>query len=222
MNEGKALGNVKEAMGLPKVSVYNASGEQVEELELRDDIFAVRANPAVLYETVVMLLANRRRGTHDTKTRAEVSGGGRKPWRQKGTGRARHGSIRSPIWRGGGIVFGPHPRDYSYKLPKKMRRLAMKFALSEKLRAGELVVIDEFTLPAPKTKEALKFLARFGATDGALLVDAAPSREIKLAVANIQGVKFLPVTNLNVYEVLRYPKLLITKEALARVEEALQ
>lgn len=207
---------------MARVSVYNMGGDPVGEVELRDDIFGVAANPAVLHEAVVMHLANRRRGTHDTKTRAEVSGGGRKPWRQKGTGRARHGSIRSPIWRGGGIVFGPHPRDYGYRLPKKVRRLALKFALSEKVRAGELVVIDTFALPAPKTKEALKFLARFEASGGALLVGAAPSREMKLAVANIAGVKFVPVTNLNVYDILRYPKLIVTREALARIEEALK
>lgn len=207
---------------MARVSVYNMGGDPVGEVELRDDIFGVAANPAVLHEAVVIHLANRRRGTHDTKTRAEVSGGGRKPWRQKGTGRARHGSIRSPIWRGGGIVFGPHPRDYGYRLPKKVRRLALKFALSEKVRAGELVVIDTFALPAPKTKEALKFLARFEASGGALLVGAAPSREMKLAVANIAGVKFVPVTNLNVYDILRYPKLIVTREALARIEEALK
>jgi len=207
---------------LARVSVYNMGGDPVGEVELRDDIFGVAANPAVLHEAVIMHLANRRRGTHDTKTRAEVSGGGRKPWRQKGTGRARHGSIRSPIWRGGGIVFGPHPRDYGYRLPKKVRRLALKFALSEKVRAGELVVVDTFALPAPKTKEALKFLARFEASGGALLVGAAPSREMKLAVANITGVKFVPVTNLNVYDILRYPKLIVTREALARIEEALK
>ena len=207
---------------MARVSVYNMGGDPVGEVELRDDIFGVAANPAVLHEAVVMHLANRRRGTHDTKTRAEVSGGGRKPWRQKGTGRARHGSIRSPIWRGGGIVFGPHPRDYGYRLPKKVRRLALKFALSEKVRAGELVVVDTFALPAPKTKEALKFLARFEASGGALLVGAAPSREMKLAVANITGVKFVPVTNLNVYDILRYPKLIVTREALARIEEELK
>ncbi|MGQ9512295.1 50S ribosomal protein L4 [Thermodesulfitimonas sp.] len=207
---------------MARVSVYNMGGEPVGEVELRDDIFGVAANPAVLHEVVVMHLANRRRGTHDTKTRAEVSGGGRKPWRQKGTGRARHGSIRSPIWRGGGIVFGPHPRDYGYRLPKKVRRLALKFALSEKVRAGELVVVDTFALPAPKTKEALNFLVRFEASEGALLVGAAPSREMKLAVANITGVKFVPVTDLNVYDILRYPKLIMTREALARIEEALK
>ncbi|MEW6448283.1 MAG: 50S ribosomal protein L4 [Bacillota bacterium] len=207
---------------MPKISVFNTGGDRVEEIELRDDIFGVKPNPAVLHEVVVMQLANRRRGTHDTKTRAEVAGGGRKPWRQKGTGRARHGSIRSPIWRGGGVVFGSHPRDYGYAVPKKVRRLALKYALADKVRNGNLVVLDELRLPVPKTKEALGLLSRFSALDGALLVAAEPDAEMKLAVANIKGVKFLAVSNLNVYDLLRYPKLMITKEALTRVEEALK
>ncbi|MEW6572448.1 MAG: 50S ribosomal protein L4 [Bacillota bacterium] len=207
---------------MPKIGVFNTGGDRVEEIELRDDIFAVEPNPAVVHDVVVMQLANRRRGTHDTKTRAEVAGGGRKPWRQKGTGRARHGSIRSPIWRGGGIVFGPHPRDYAYTLPKKVRRLALRYALADKVRNGNLIVLDQLRLPVPKTKEALDLLARFSALDGALLVTAEPNTEVRLAVANIRGVKFLTVSNLNVYDLLRYPKLMITKEALTRVEEALQ
>lgn len=207
---------------MPKIGVFNTGGDRVEEIELRDDIFGVEPNPAVLHDAVVMQLANRRRGTHDTKTRAEVAGGGRKPWRQKGTGRARHGSIRSPIWRGGGIVFGPHPRDYAYTLPKKVRRLALRYALADKVRNGNLIVLDQLRLPVPKTKEALDLLSRFSALDGALLVTAEPNTEVRLAVANIRGVKFLTVSNLNVYDLLRYPKLMITKEALTRVEEALQ
>jgi len=207
---------------LPKIGVFNTGGDQVEEIELRGDIFGAEPNPAVLHQAVVMQLANRRRGTHATKTRAEVAGGGRKPWRQKGTGRARHGSIRSPIWRGGGVVFGPHPRDYGYTLPKKVRRLALKYALADKVRSGNLVVLDELRLPVPKTKEAVALLSRFSALEGALLVDAEANAEVKSAVANIRGVKFVTVSNLNVYDLLRYPKLMITKEALARAEEALQ
>ncbi|MEW6192157.1 MAG: 50S ribosomal protein L4 [Bacillota bacterium] len=207
---------------MPKVSVYNTEGTPVGEVELREDIFGVEPQPAVVHEVVVMQLANRRRGTHDTKTRAEVSGGGRKPWRQKGTGRARHGSIRSPIWRGGGIVFGPHPRDYGYRVPRKVRRLALKAALADKVREGNVVVLDELRLPEPKTKEALRILSRFEAESGALLVGAEPDPVLKSAVANIQGVKFLPVENLNLYDLLRHPKLLITRAALARVEEVLQ
>lgn len=207
---------------MPKVSVYNTEGAPVGEVELREDIFGVAPQPAVVHEVVVMQLANRRRGTHDTKTRAEVSGGGRKPWRQKGTGRARHGSIRSPIWRGGGIVFGPHPRDYGYRVPRKVRRLALKAALTDKVREGNIIVLDELHLPEPKTKAALRILSRFEAESGALLVGAEPDPGLKSAVANIRGVKFLPVENLNLYDLLRYPKLLITRAALARVEEVLQ
>lgn len=207
---------------MPKVSVYNTEGTPVGEVELREDIFGVEPQPAVVHEVVVMQLANRRRGTHDTKTRAEVAGGGRKPWRQKGTGRARHGSIRSPIWRGGGIVFGPHPRDYGYRVPRKVRRLALKAALADKVREGNVVVLDELHLPEPKTKEALRILSRFEAEGGALLVGAEPDPVLKSAVANIRGVKFLPVENLNLYDLLRHPKLLITRAALARVEEVLQ
>lgn len=207
---------------MPKVNVYSIAGDLVGEVDLRDDVFGIRPKASVLHDLVVMHLANKRRGTHDTKTRSEVSGGGRKPWRQKGTGRARHGSIRSPIWRGGGIVFGPHPRDYGYTVPRKIRRLALKSALSDKVRDGNLVVLDELKLPGPKTKEALNVLSRFEAVSGALVVTAETDSVLKAAFANIQGVKFSPVGNLNVYDLLRYPKLLITKDALARVEEGLQ
>jgi len=209
-------------MGLPKVSVYDTGGNPVGEIDLREDIFGVKAKPALLHEVVVMQLANKRRGTHDTKTRSEVAGGGRKPWRQKGSGRARHGTIRSPIWRGGGIVFGPHPREYGYTMPRKARRLALRTALADKVRDGNMVVLDEFQLSVPKTKEAVQVLSRFGAANGALVVTATTDNVLKVALANVRGVKFSPVGNLNVYDLLRYPKLLITKEALARVEEVLQ
>ncbi len=207
---------------MPKVSLYDMDGNPVGEIDLREDIYGVRARPAVLHEVVVMQLANKRRGTHDTKTRSEVAGGGRKPWRQKGSGRARHGTIRSPIWRGGGIVFGPHPRDYGYTIPRKSRRLALRTALAEKVRDGNMVVLDELRLSVPKTKEAIQFLSRFGAVNGALVVTAATDDVLKAAMGNLRGVKFSPVGNLNVYDLLRYPKLLITREALARVEEVLQ
>ncbi|RDV83364.1 50S ribosomal protein L4 [Ammonifex thiophilus] len=206
---------------MPKATVYNLAGEPVGEMELKEEVFGIEPNPYVVHEVVVMHLANRRRGTHSTKTRGEVRGGGRKPWRQKGTGRARHGSIRSPIWRKGGIVFGPKPRDYDYTVPKKVRRLALKSVLSDKLRAGNLVVLDELRLEAPKTKLAKELLSRFGVETGALLVGAEPDPVVKLATANLEGVKFLPVNNLNVYDLLRYPKVFITREALARVEEVL-
>ncbi|MEW6183963.1 MAG: 50S ribosomal protein L4 [Bacillota bacterium] len=207
---------------MPKISVYNSAGDPVGEIELREDIFGIAAKPSLVHDIVVMQNANRRRGTHDTKTRSEVAGGGRKPWRQKGTGRARHGTIRSPIWRGGGIVFGPHPRDYGYTVPKKARRMALKAALSDKVQNGDLVVLEDLQLPEAKTKEALRVLSRFSAASGALVVTAETDPKIKAAVSNIQGVKFLPAESLNVYDLLRYPKLLITKAALARVEEVLQ
>lgn len=143
---------------MPKVAVYNVSGEQVSEIELKDSIFGIEVNEHVLYEVVKNQLANKRQGTQSAKTRAEVRGGGRKPWRQKGTGRARHGSIRSPLWVGGGVVFAPKPRDYRYTLPRKVRRLAMKSALTSKVNSNELIVLDELNLETPKQKKWLAFL----------------------------------------------------------------
>ncbi|MEX2104424.1 MAG: 50S ribosomal protein L4, partial [Bacilli bacterium] len=144
---------------MPKVAVFNAAGSQVGEIELSDAVFGIKPNEAVLHDAIVMQRASLRRGTHDTKGRSEVRGGGRKPWKQKGTGRARQGSIRSPQWVGGGIVFGPTPRSYSYKLPKKVRRLAMRSALSSKVIANEIIVLDELSFNQPKTKEFAKLLS---------------------------------------------------------------
>jgi len=171
-----------------------------------------------LHDAVVSQLARRRQGTHDTKTRSEVRGGGRKPWRQKGTGRARHGTIRSPIWRGGGVVFGPHPRDYSYKLPKKVRRLALKSALSAKVNSGDIVVLDELRLEYPKTGEMVKILKNLKADD-ALLVIAEWNEAVAKSARNIPNIKSLEASGLNVYDILAYDKLVITKDAVARVEE---
>jgi large subunit ribosomal protein L4 len=204
---------------MPQVALYNVQGEQVGELELNKDIFGVQPHRSVLHEAVVKHLAGRRRGTHDTKTRAEVSGGGRKPWRQKGTGRARHGSIRSPIWRGGGIVFGPHPRDYGYNLPRKVRRLALKSALSAKAAEGKVVVLDELKLAAPRTKEMLGIIANLRIAGPVLLVTAARDENIIRSARNIPGVKTVPVEGLNTYDILAHETLLLTKDALARVEE---
>jgi len=144
---------------MPKVAVYNVKGEQVGEIELKDSVFGVPVNVPGMHEAVLNYLANQRQGTHSTKTRGEVRGGGRKPWRQKGTGRARQGSIRAPQWIKGGIVFGPKPRDYSYKLPKKVKRLALKSALSSKVRDNEIIVLDEFKLDQPKTKKVVELLS---------------------------------------------------------------
>ncbi len=204
---------------MPKAAVYNVEGEQVGEIELNDALFGQPVHAAVLHEVVLMQLANRRRGTHDTKTRAEVRGGGRKPWRQKGTGRARHGSIRSPIWRGGGIVFGPHPRDYSFQVPKKVKRLALKSALSAKAAEGRIVVLDVLELAEPKTKDMVRILDNLKATDGALVVTADRDANVEKSSRNIPGVKSLEARQLNVYDLLDHPNLILTRDALARVEE---
>ncbi len=203
---------------MPTVALYNISGEQIGELTLKDDIFGVEVHESVLHDAVVMQLASRRLGTHDTKTRSEVSGGGRKPWRQKGTGRARHGTIRSPIWRGGGIVFGPHPRDYGYSLPKKVRRLALKSALSVKVNAGDILVLDELKLDQPKTRDMARILSNLK-VDDALLVTADKDESVEKSARNIPNIKPLIATGLNVYDILAYNKLVMTKDAVAKVEE---
>ncbi len=203
---------------MPTVALYNISGEQIGELTLKDEIFGVEVNESVLHDAVVMQLAGRRLGTHDTKTRSEVSGGGRKPWRQKGTGRARHGTIRSPIWRGGGIVFGPHPRNYSYSLPKKVRRLALKSALSVKVNSGDILVLDELKLEQPKTKDMVRILKSLK-VDDALLVTADKDDSVEKSARNIPNIKPLIATGLNVYDILAYDKLVMTRDAVARVEE---
>jgi large subunit ribosomal protein L4 len=206
---------------MPRVSLYNVNGDQLGEVELNNEVFGVPVNSFVLHDVVVKHLAGRRRGTSDTKTRGEVSGGGRKPWRQKGTGRARHGSIRSPLWRGGGIIFGPHPRDYSYTIPKKVRRLAIKSALSSKVEGGKILVLDELKLERPKTREMLDILDNLKVTEGVLLVTALKDENVFKSARNIPGVKSVTVKGLNIYDLLAFDTLIITRDALARVEEAL-
>ena len=204
---------------MPKVNVYNMSGEQVEEIELNEDIFGIKINQHVVYEVVKNQLANKRQGTQSTKTRAEVRGGGRKPWRQKGTGRARAGSTRAPHWTGGGVTFAPKPRDYSYKVPKKVKRLAMKSALSSKVKEGEIIVIDELSFTTPKTKEMVKVLANLNADAKALIVTANSDFNTIKSASNIPNVATTVVNNLNVYDILKYNSFIITKEALRKVEE---
>ncbi len=204
---------------MPKVNVYNMLGEQVEEIELKDTIFGVEINQHVVYEAVKNQLANKRQGTQSVKTRAEVRGGGRKPWRQKGTGRARHGSTRSPIWVGGGVTFAPKPRDYSYKLPKKVRRLAMKSALTSKVENKEIIVVDELNFEAPKTKEMIKTLKNLNADKKALIVTAESNFNLIKSANNIPNVETTVVNNLNVYDILKYNSLIITKDAVRKVEE---
>ncbi|AMX84844.1 50S ribosomal protein L4 [Geobacillus subterraneus] len=206
---------------MPKVALYNQNGQTIGEIELNDAVFGIEPNKHVLFEAVIMQRASMRQGTHKTKNRAEVSGGGRKPWRQKGTGRARQGSIRAPQWRGGGTVFGPVPRDYSYKLPKKVRRLAIKSALSSKVLENDIVVLDQLSLEAPKTKEMVKILTNLAVDRKALIVTDELNENVYLSARNIPGVKVVSANGINVLDVLNHDKLVITKAAVEKVEEVL-
>jgi large subunit ribosomal protein L4 len=206
---------------MPKVALFNQSGTQVGDIELSDAVFGIEPNQHVLHDAVVMQQASLRQGTHDTKGRSEVRGGGRKPWRQKGTGRARQGSIRSPQWVGGGVVFGPTPRSYSYKLPKKVRRLAIKSALATKVLSEEIVVLEGLMLDAPKTKEMVSILSGLSADRKALVVTADYNDNVALSARNIPGVTFVTAEGINVLDVLKHDKLIITKDAVQKVEEVL-
>jgi large subunit ribosomal protein L4 len=205
---------------MPVCDVVNTAAEKVGDVELKDEIFAVNVEPGILHDVVCMQRANRRRGTASTKTRGEVRGSGAKPWRQKGTGRARAGSKKSPLWRGGGIIFGPKPRDYSYKLPKKVRRLALRMALSARFSEGNLVVVDEFRMPEIKTKEFVNVMNRFD-FDNCLVVTNGDNKTVSLSARNAVGYKVLPVEGLNVYDILKYPKLMLDQSILAQIEERL-
>lgn len=204
---------------MPKLNVLNINGQNVGEIELVDSIFNVEVNEHVLYEVVKNQLANKRQGTQSAKTRAEVRGGGRKPWRQKGTGRARHGSIRAPQWVGGGVVFAPKPRDYSYRVPKKIRRLAMKSALSSKVLNDEIIVLEELNLEEPKTKEMVKILDNIKASKKALIVMDEKNINVIKSARNIPNVETALVNTLNVYDILNYDSFIITKDAVKKVEE---
>lgn len=207
---------------MPKVAVYNMTGAQTGEIELNDDVFGVEVNEAVMHQAVVMQLANQRLGTAATKTRGMVRGGGRKPWRQKGTGRARSGSTRSPIWVGGGTVFGPQPRSYAYSMPRKARRLAIKSALSAKVKAGELMVMEDIAVKEPKTKTVVSMLDSLKVGDDkALIIMAAADENVEKSSRNIPGVKSITSLGLNVYDILYHDKVLITKDAVSKIEEVL-
>lgn len=206
---------------MPKVALFNIKGEQIGTIELDDAVFGIEPNEAVVHEAIVMQLASLRRGTHSVKTRAEVRGGGRKPWRQKGTGRARAGTIRSPLWRKGGIVFGPKPRDYAYRFPRKKARLAVKSVLSAKVRDGEIIVLDQLGFAEPKTKQMLEVLAKLKVEPKVLVVTADRNENVQRSSRNIPGVKPLEADGINVYDLVNYDQLLITKDAVARIEEVL-
>lgn len=206
---------------MPKVTLYSQVGSKVGEIELNDSIFGIEPNKHVLFETVIMQRASLRQGTHKVKTRSEVRGGGRKPWKQKGTGRARQGSIRSPQWRGGGTVFGPVPRSYSYKLPKKVRRLAIKSALSTKVLEENILVLDNLALNAPKTKEFASVLKGLSVEKKALIVTANPDENVTLSARNIPGITVVDANRISVLDVLGHDKLIMTKAAVEKVEEVL-
>ena len=206
---------------MAKATVLNIEGERVGELELSDAIFGQEFNEATVHNVVLMQLANKRQGTSSTKTRAEVSGGGKKPWRQKGTGRARVGSSRNPVWRSGGIAFGPKPRDYSYTMPKKARRVALRSVLSAKLAADSLIILDGLTMDQPKTKEMIRILENLKVDSRALVVTAQSDMNIVRSANNIPKVDTSYAGSLNVYEVLVADKLIMTQDAIKMIEEVL-
>ncbi|TFE23881.1 50S ribosomal protein L4 [Cohnella luojiensis] len=204
---------------MPKVTVFNVDGKEVGQLDLAEGVFGLEPNVHVLHSAVLLQQASLRSGTHDTKGRSEVRGGGRKPWKQKGTGRARQGSIRSPQWKGGGIVFGPTPRSYGFKLPRKVRRLAIKSALSSKVVDNQIIVLDQLSLSQPKTKDIAKLLNNLKVSRKALVVTADFDNNVALSARNIPGVKFVSAEGINVLDVMKHDQLIITKDAVAKVEE---
>ncbi|MCF8566008.1 50S ribosomal protein L4 [Alicyclobacillus tolerans] len=203
---------------MPKVSIVNMNGEQVGEMELDERVFGAAVRPDLMHEVVLMYLAGQRQGTHKVKGRSEVAGGGRKPWRQKGTGRARQGSIRAPQWKGGGVVFGPVVRSYKYRLPKKVRRLALYSALSSKVGEGRVVVLDKLDLPEVKTKHMVQLLKKLDMSK-ALIVDADKNETVSLSARNLQGIKYVDANGVNVYDLLRHDHVVLTKDAVEKVQE---
>ena len=203
---------------MPNVALYDITGKVIGDIELSENVFGQPVNEPVLHQVVVAHLANCRQGTQSAKTRSEVSGGGKKPYRQKGTGRARQGSTRAPQWTHGGVVFAPKPRDYTQKVNVKVKRIALKSALSSKVADSELIVFDALNIEAPKTKEMVKVLKAVEA-DKALIVLSDKDETVERAAANIPGVKTTLVGTLNTYEVLKYKKLILTKDSVAKIEE---
>ncbi len=204
---------------MPKVDVYNISGQKVGDMDLNDSIFAVEVNKVAMHSAVVNALANARQGTQSTKTKSEVSGGGKKPWRQKGTGRARQGSTRSAQWVGGGIVLGPKPRSYSYTLPKKVKRLALKSALTSKVIDSNIIVLDDLKLEAIKTKEMVNILNNLKIDSSALIVLPEVDKNVVLSARNIERIKTATTNSINTYDILKYSKFIVTKDAVSKIEE---
>ncbi|ASK61656.1 50S ribosomal protein L4 [Virgibacillus phasianinus] len=206
---------------MPKVALLKQDGSKAGEVELNDSVFGIEPNEHVLHDAVVMQQASLRQGTHAVKNRSDVRGGGRKPWRQKGTGRARQGSIRSPQWVGGGVVFGPTPRSYSYKLPRKVRRLALQSAYSSKVKEENLVVLENIAIDAPKTKEVVNMLTALEVDTKVLIVTADKDENVIRSANNLQSVKVLTVEQVNVLDLLTHDKLILTKEAAEKAGEVL-
>lgn len=204
---------------MANVSVYNMEGSEVGKMDLNDNVFAAKVNEHLMHMAVVLQLANKRQGTQKAKTRSEVRGGGRKPWRQKGTGHARQGSIRAPQWTHGGVALGPKPRDYSYTLNKKVRRLAMKSALSSKVQNENLIVIDALNMDGFKTKTIVNMLKALNVDGKALIVTAEADQKVVKSAANIPGVKTAAVNTLNVYDILNHDKFIVVKNAVGKIEE---
>lgn len=205
---------------MPKAPLFDVKGNRLGEVELPDAVFGIEPNEYAVHEAVTLQLASRRSGTHDTKTISEVAGGGRKPWRQKGTGRARHGSRRSPLWRGGGVVFGPTPRKYGYSMPKKVRRLALLSALSARAQGDAVFVVDSLELPEPSTKAMAALFGAIG-VEKPLVVTAVRDEIVEKSTRNIPNALALGVAGLNVYDVVNHQALIIAREAVAKAEEAL-
>ena len=204
---------------MPKVDLYNMKGEVVGDIQLSDNVFGAEVNNEVLHAAVVNQLANKRQGTQSTKTKSEVRGGGKKPWRQKGTGRARQGSIRSAQWIKGGIVLGPKPRSYKYTLPKKVKRIALKSALTSKVSGNEILVLDALALDAIKTKSMVGVLNSLKVDSTALIVIDSKNENVTKSARNIPGIKTAYVNTINVFDILKYDKFIITKDAVEKVEE---
>lgn len=204
---------------MPKIDVYNMEGKKVSDVELNDNIFGIEPNEAIVHSVLVNYLANQRQGTQSTKTRSEVSGGGRKPWRQKGTGRARQGSIRAPQWVKGGIALGPKPRSYKYTVNKKERRLALKSILSSKVTENELTVVDKLEVKEIKTKTMVKALADLKVEGKTLIVLPENNQNVFMSARNIEGVKTIALNNINVFDLLKYTNLILPLDTVKKIEE---
>jgi large subunit ribosomal protein L4 len=204
---------------MPTLGIFNKEGQRVGDIELAESVFNVEVNPYALHQVVVALQNNKRQGTQSAKTRAEVRGGGIKPWRQKGTGRARQGSIRAPQWIKGGMVFAVKPRDYRTSVPKSMRRVAMLSALTSKVVENEMIVLDALELDAPKTKDIVKMLTALKADKKTLIITAESNENVYKSARNIEGIAIIPVNNINVYDLLKYNNVVITKDAVSKIEE---